>query len=161
MTPAPITPAHKDVILRNNADFVEWLSPLDEAALDHLISVSDYARQLKNGDACLLAYNGDGPYRHKNVNWLSQRLSTYLYIDRIIIGASAQGQGIGTLFYEDLTRFAKANGFQAIACEVNTRPNNPASHRFHEAQGFEPLGEATYATEAAKPISVRYYVRHL
>ena len=161
MTPAPIQPAHKKTILSNNAQFVHWLSPLDEQQLDALINLSDYARQLREGEGCLLAYDGNGGHRHKNVDWLSRHLSSYLYIDRIIIGADAHGEGLGTFFYEDVARFARAQGFGAIACEVNTKPDNPASHRFHLARGFTALGEATYQTDAPNSVSVRYYVRHL
>lgn len=161
MTPARIELAHKDAILRNNARFVEWLSPLDSDALDHLMGVSDYARQLMDGEACLFAYDGNSSYRHKHVDWLSSRLSSYLYIDRIIIGDAAQRQGLGALFYEDVAEYARTHGFEAIACEVNTRPDNPASHRFHLAQGFNPLGEATYDVPGSGRLSVRYYVRHL
>ena len=157
MTPAPIEASHKAAILRNNEGYVHWLWPMNVDELEHLIRVSDYARQLLEGEACLFAYNGQGAYRHKNVDWLSQRLGSYLYIDRIIIGTIAQRQGLGQVFYDDVAKFARNQGFKAVACEVNTNPDNPGSHRFHLAQGFVPRGDKTYDDA----LSVRYYVRHL
>lgn len=157
MSPAAIRPAHYDAILRNNAHFVHWLSPLDKVGLVTLLSHADYARQFLDGEAVAIAYAGQGDYRHKNVDWLSARLDNYLYIDRVIVGASAQGQGLGQSLYNDLYLFAQERGYDAIGCEVNTAPDNPGSHAFHLTQGFCPLGEETYSDGKA----VRYYVRKL
>ncbi|MEL6686452.1 MAG: GNAT family N-acetyltransferase [Pseudomonadota bacterium] len=155
--PSPIEASHLPTILRNNEAFVHWLSPLDEEGLENLVNVSDYAQQLRDGEVCLFAYDGHGSYRHKNVDWLSKELASFLYIDRVIIGAKAQRQGLGKVLYDDVMQFAREQGFRTIACEVNTRPDNPGSHRFHLAQGFRPIGEEAYASGVA----VRYYARHL
>lgn len=157
MTPQLVTDAHHAVILRNNARFVHWLSPLDKNELSELLGRADYARHCQAGDAVVIAYSGQGDYRHKNVDWLSDRLPNYLYVDRVIIGESSQGQGLGRILYEDLSDFAARHGFDSVACEVNTIPDNPGSHAFHRALGFSALGEQDYPDGKA----VRYYVRPL
>lgn len=157
MTPAEIKPRHYPAILRSNAHFVHWLSPLDEGDLSELQNRSDYARQLYEGEAVMFAYDGGSDYRHKHVEWLSDHLDRYLYIDRIIVGESAQGRGAGRALYSDLENFARQAGHTHLACEVNTAPNNPGSHTFHLNTGFTPLGDADYADG----LSVRYYVRKL
>jgi len=157
MTPAEIKPWHYPAILRNNARFVHWLSPLNEDDLSELLNRSDYARQLHSGEAVAFAYDGGSDYRHKHVNWLSGRLGRYLYIDRIIVGDGAQGQGAGRALYRDLDSFARNAGHSHLACEVNTAPDNPGSHAFHLGTGFRPLGDADYADG----LSVRYYLRKL
>lgn len=154
---SPIQPSHHAAILRNNAQFVHWLSPLDDMALSALLGHADYAQQLYAGEAALIAYDGNGPYRHKNVDWLSARLENYIYIDRVVIGASAQGQGAGRALYADLETTARARGHTHVACEVNTQPDNPGSHAFHRALGFDPIGDV----ERPNSVSVRYYVRKL
>lgn len=151
--PSLITPDHFESILRNNAEFVHWLSPLDAAELTRLLDHADYARQAKDGEAVLIGYDGNGPYRHKNVDWLSERFSHYFYIDRIIIGASVQGLGLGRALYDDIAEYARSRGFEILACEVNTAPDNPVSHAFHQRYGFRAIGEAQYAQDK----SVRYY----
>lgn len=156
MRPGPVDTTHHAAILRNNQQFVHWLSPLNANDLADLLGQADYARQCLKGEAVLIAYNGNGPYRHKNVDWLSRRVGSYVYIDRIIIGAAAQGEGLGRLLYDDLIDFATQAGFSNIACEVNTNPDNPGSHAFHQKLGFQALEEETYGG-----VSLRYYRRKL
>jgi len=155
--PKTIQPTHHAAILRNNEQFVHWLSPLDAAGLSQLLSHADHAKQLNAGEAVIIAYDGNGLYRHKNVDWLSERFDNYIYIDRVIIGEAAQGQGAGRTLYADLETAARRRGHTHIACEVNTVPNNPASHAFHLALGFEPLDDVNYPNG----VSLRYYVRKL
>lgn len=155
--PEPVEPAHHDAILRNNRRFVHWLSPLDAAELEDLLGHADYARQLCGGDAVLIAYDGYGPYRHKHVDYLGERLANFLYIDRVIVAEDRIGKSLGHRLYADLTAYALSQGYRAVACEVNTRPDNPASHAFHRAQGFIPIGDAAYPNGTA----LRYYVRKL
>jgi predicted GNAT superfamily acetyltransferase len=157
IVPAPILPAHYAAILRNNAQFVHWLSPLDAAELAELLGHATHTKQLYGGEAALIAYDGNGPYRHTNVDWLSARLENYFYVDRVIIGEAAQGQGAGRTLYTDLEQVARQRGHSHIACEVNTKPNNPGSHAFHIALGYEPLEDVDYPNGK----SLRYYVRKL
>lgn len=157
MMPTDIEPRHYPAILRNNARFVHWLSPLNEGDLSELLNRSDYARQLRGGEAVAFAYEGGSDYRHKHVDWLSDHFDHYLYIDRIIVGGDAQGQGAGRALYRDLENFARIAGHTHLACEVNTAPNNPASHAFHIDTGFTPLCDVDYPDG----LSVRYYVRKL
>ncbi len=157
MTPSRIDPRHYPVILRNNAEFVHWLSPLDDAELIQLLKRSDYARQILQGEAALFAYDGASDNRHKHLDWLSDHLDHYLYIDRIIVANSAQGQGAGRTLYHDLESFARKAGHTHLACEINTALDNPGSHAFHLKSGFSQLGEADYPDG----LSVRYYVRKL
>ena len=64
----------------------------------------------------------------------------FLYVDRIVVDGAARGQGIGRALYDEL--FAYAGGRTArITCEVNVRPPNPGSLRFHERAGFRAVGE--------------------
>lgn len=155
--PTPIQPAHHAVILRNNQRFVHWLSPLDGADLTALLGHADYAHQFADGQAALIGYAGDSAYRHKHVDYLSARLDRYVYIDRIIIGDAGQGQGWGRALYADIEDFARRRGHTHLACEVNTRPDNPGSHAFHSALGFAAFGDVDYDGG----LSVRYYVRKL
>jgi predicted GNAT superfamily acetyltransferase len=151
-----IRPEHHAEILRLNDAFVHWLSPLDAAGLSALLGQCGYARQVGEGRAFMLGYDGNSAYRHKNVDWLSNRLERYAYIDRIVVDPSLAGQGVARQLYGDFENWALSQGLNAIGCEVNTQPDNPGSHAFHHRLGFRALGDAAYGDTA-----VRYYAKPL
>lgn len=153
-----ILPIHHAEILKNNLEFVEWLSPLDAGELAELIEKAPYACQINAGQGMLTAFTWDNIYENENVDWLQARFNSFVYIDRVIISAQAQGKGFGQKLYADLERFAKAGGYDRIVCEVNTMPDNPGSHIFHERLGFEACGEADILDGAKR---VRYYMKRI
>ena len=156
---AAIDQRHFGKILKLNAEFVHWLSPLDEVGLLYLLDKASYARQIDNGAGGLIGYAHDTDYPdHKNLRWLNARLKNFFYIDRIIIDAAVQGQGYGQRLYIDLETYARERGYDWVACEVNIVPDNPGSHAFHLKYGFEPLGDEAYP-EIDK--ALRYYVKPL
>ena len=154
-----IEPKHFEKILKLNTEFVHWLSPLDEAGLLYLLDKASYTRQIDNGAGVLIGYAHDTDYPdHKNLRWLNARLKNFFYIDRIIIDAAVHGQGYGQRLYKDLETYARERGYDWVACEVNTLPDNPDSHAFHLKRGFEPLGDEAYP-EIDK--ALRYYAKPL
>jgi len=107
----------------------------------------------------LLGYPHDVDYPdHKNMTWLSHHVLDYFSIDRIIVDSSAHGNGYGGLLYQDVENFARELGHAHIACEVNIRPNNPASHAFHLAMGYVVIGDEDYPDYNA---AIRYYKKAL
>lgn len=155
----PITTDHYAQILKINQEFVHWLSPLDTERLDWVLAIATYKRQIDNAQAVLFGYahNADYP-NHKNMTWLSKHVEDYFYIDRIIVDPSAQGKGYGKCLYQDIEDFAREQGHAHIACEVNVKPNNPRSHAFHLAMGYEVLGDQEYSEHNA---ALRYYAKAL
>jgi len=155
----PVLKSHRAKILRMNEEFVYWLSPMDDDKLDYILERASYQRQINDGTGVLLGYAHNANYPdHKNLMWLNKHLSDFFYIERIIISKDAQGQGLGQKLYDDVERFARSKGFKHLACEVNTKPDNPGSHKFHLAQGFRAIGEADYPIYDA---AVRYYEKPL
>ncbi len=154
-----IKPEHFEQILKINAEFVHWLSPLDEAGLIFILERAHYARQIEEGQAVLLGYAHDVDYPdHKNIRWLSRKFDRFFYIDRVIVDGAAQGNGYGLALYQDFEKEARKRGLPRLVCEVNTKPDNPGSHRFHERFGFNPVGEQ-YFPDYDK--AVRYYEKPL
>lgn len=78
-------------------------------------------------------------YDCENYVWFRRRLTDFLYIDRIVVAPEAQGAGVGRLLYADAVRFASGR-VQRLVCEVNERPPNPQSMRFHDRWGFCIVG---------------------
>ena len=153
-----ITPGHYDQILKINAEFVHWLSPLDRDGLIKLLKLSHYTRQIDDAAGILIGYDHDVDYDHKNLRWLRPRFDRFFYIDRIIIDGAAQGQGYGRKLYADFEAEARRRGLPRLVCEVNTKPNNPGSHRFHEGFGFNALADVEYPDYNA---TLRYYEKPL
>ncbi|MEP1229875.1 MAG: GNAT family N-acetyltransferase, partial [Litorimonas sp.] len=142
----PILKSHRTEILRNNAEFVHWLSPLNDDKLDYILGRAAYQRQINEATGVLLGYSHDVDYPdHKNLIWLQRHANDtnsderFFYIDRVIIARKAQGQGLGRRLYEDVICFARQCGYKRLVCEVNTKPNNPRSHAFHLRMGFTAI----------------------
>jgi len=154
----PILKSHHAKILRMNEEFVHWLSPLDDDALTELLDLSHYKKQIHDAAGVLIGYAHNIDYNHKNLKWLRARFDSFYYIDRIILASSAQGKGYGKQLYADLETEARRRGLPRLVCEVNTKPNNPGSHKFHESLGFRSIGDVDYPTFEA---SLRYYEKPL
>jgi len=159
VTIGAITQAHHRRLLRLNAEFVHWLSPLDQNGLDYILDRAGYAKQINEGEGVLIGYAYDVDYPdHGNLDWLRAHLNNFFYIDRVIIDGAAHGRGLGRQLYTDVVQFARARSYDWLACEVNTRPDNPGSHAFHLREGFTAIGEQAFPE---KDKAVRYYAKAL
>ncbi len=134
----------KGAILALNAESVHFLSPMDGARYELLRSMSAYTRVLDDGGeirAFLMAFREGTAYDSPNYAWFSARYEQFLYVDRVAVAASAQGRGLGRVFYEDLFAFAREHGVRTIAAEFYTTPPNEVSRKFHASFGFHEVGE--------------------
>lgn len=159
----PIEPSHHTAILKMNAEFVHWLAPLDQNGLEHMLARAGYSRQIDNGQGVLVGYAHDVDYPdHENLNWLRDRYDDFFYIDRVIISGDAHGRGYGRQLYDGVEAFAREQGHPYLTCEVNSRPDNPGSHRFHLSRGFEVVGAQSYPSNAdGISKAVKYYAKVL
>ena len=154
----PILKSHHAKILRMNQEFVHWLSPLDEDGLTTLLEIAHYKKQIHEADGVLIGYAHDVNYNHKNLKWFRARFDDFFYIDRIILNSNAQSKGYGSQLYADFEADARSRGLARLVCEVNTKPNNPGSHKFHETLGFTALADVEYPNYDA---ALRYYEKPL
>lgn len=88
-------------------------------------------------------------------DWIAREGASAHYVDRIAIAPEARGQKLGEALYRAAFETAKARDW--LTCEVNTDPDNPGSHRFHQRLGFEKVGERRYKPDYA----VAFYARAL
>ncbi len=131
-------------ILALNQESVHFLSPLNPARLALLHQQAAYHQVLERQGqviAFLLAFREGAAYDSPNYQWFATRFPHFLYIDRVVVSGSAQGQGIGKLMYRGLFEYAGRSGASLITCEFDIDPPNAASKRFHESLGFKALGE--------------------
>lgn len=89
----------------------------------------------------LIALTPDISYDSGNFLWFRERSEDFVYVDRVAVAEGRRGRGHGRELYRDVTRYARRAGADRITCEVNVRPRNEASLRFHEALGFRGLEE--------------------
>lgn len=103
----------------------------------------------------LICMAPEAPYRSPNFLWLQERYRDFLYIDRVAVSAQFRRRGIAGALYRDAAA-TDPSRFRMLACEVNLRPRNPESLRFHEQYGFEPVG-----TQDHGDVEVQYMIRSL
>jgi len=107
----------------NNAHARElsWLAP---ERLEHLVAQAFMARRIGNIDAFLLALDQDAAYDSPNFQWFRARYPRFVYVDRIVVAASARGRGCARRLYNDLFEHARRAGHDRLVCEVNSSPPN-------------------------------------
>lgn len=100
---------------------------------------------------------GTKAYASDNLRWLEDWMeregTDMIYVDRIALAEAARDQRLGQALYE--AAFVHAEGRQFITCEVNTDPDNPGSHRFHQRLGFREVGRKRYRPD----YEVAFYAR--
>lgn len=139
----------------NNAHAQE-LSWLEPERLEYLVSEAFLARRIGDLDAFMLAFDQDAGYDSPNFLWFRARYPRFVYVDRIVVAASARGRGCARRLYHDLFEHAVRSGHDRVVCEVNSSPPNPVSDAFHTALGFVEVGTAAVGNRI-----VRYLARAL
>jgi predicted GNAT superfamily acetyltransferase len=130
-------------ILALNAESVHFLSPLDAMRLRALHAQSAYHRVVEHEEkvaAFLLAFREGADYDSPNYRWFAQRYAQFLYIDRIVVAATARGLGFGAQLYDDILAFAAGTNAARLTAEFDVEPPNPVSAAFHQRYGFREVG---------------------
>ncbi len=138
----PATEADYQDILRLNEAAVPAVSSIDEPALAELHRQAQFltlARSEGKLAGFLLVLNEQADYASLNYQYFKNHYDRFLYVDRIVVSEACRGQGIGASLYTAL--FEAAPDIPRVTCEVNVRPPNPGSLRFHGSLGFDVVGE--------------------
>jgi predicted GNAT superfamily acetyltransferase len=77
-------------------------------------------------------------YRSPNYLYFCERYADFIYLDRVAVTSAFQGLGLGASMYREVERLSQSTLF---ALEVNTKPRNEGSLRFHTREGFVLLEE--------------------
>jgi predicted GNAT superfamily acetyltransferase len=126
----------------NNANVPE-VNELDAAELARLVSISivSLTAEIDGQFAgnCIVLPPGV-EYGSLNYGWFSRRYDQFVYLDRIAVHNDFRRFGIGRGFYAELVdRFS--GQYPVLLCEVNVRPMNEPSVRFHQSIGFVEVGQ--------------------
>lgn len=123
------------------------------------LSAEDLLDQINMALVCLVAMMEDTPagfllcmadgvsYDSKNYRWLSGRFDNFAYTDRICVDEAQRGKDIGGQLYRALFDHVSGSG-RCFVCEVNERPPNPGSLKFHKRLGFEEVGREDHGEKA-------------
>jgi len=145
--PAPLVAA----VLALNAVHSEMTSELDEAKLRRMLAEAHLALATPAGDAFIIVFDEGAAYDSPNFLWFRDRCPGFLYVDRIVVAASARGRGLARKLYDAVAGAAAASGRGRVVCEVNFEPPNPGSDAFHAALGFIEAGRgAPYAGKVVR-----------
>jgi predicted GNAT superfamily acetyltransferase len=77
-------------------------------------------------------------YPSVNYRWFSACYDDFIYLDRVAVAPKHRGGGIGGRLYAEVERRTSAAWF---TLEVNVRPPNEGSMRFHARRGFMEVGQ--------------------
>ena len=97
-----------------------------------------------------------GNIEHKNFNEISQRVSDFLYIDRIAVDKNYRKRSIGSKLYDEVINFAEMNNISHLTAEINLLPSkNMPSFNFHEKFAFTELDTVKYSEDYEVSLQVR------
>ena len=77
-------------------------------------------------------------YRSPNYLYFCERYDDFIYLDRVAVTSAFQGLGLGAALYREVEKLSQSTLF---VLEVNTKPRNEGSLRFHTREGFVMLEE--------------------
>ena len=132
-----------NAILALNNAHAQDLSWLEGERLAYLVGEAFLAKRIGEVDAFLLAFDQDARYDSPNFIWFRTRYPRFVYVDRIVVAASARGRGCARQLYSNLFEHVALAGHDRVVCEVNKIPPNAASDAFHAALGFVEVGTAS------------------
>lgn len=137
---APMRPDELEIVRNLNNAALPAVNELSDAALASLVREAELALTLRQDGALggfLIAFAPGSDYASPNYRWFSDRYPDFLYVDRIVVAPQARGQGLGRALYRAV--FDQAAG-RPLCCEVNLRPPNESSLRFHHSLSFREVG---------------------
>jgi len=146
----PFLPGDLSALLAMNNAAVPAVSELTAEAFLDLINgaLICLVAEVDGAQAGFLLCLGDGvDYDSPNYLWLSARESNFAYTDRICVDETMRGRKIGDALYAALFQHYAGTG-KSFLCEVNERPANPGSLRFHGRLGFTEIGKADHGDKA-------------
>jgi predicted GNAT superfamily acetyltransferase len=140
-----LRPADIDPVLELNESSVPAVNSLDRGEMQWFSANASYFRIAADEQgvaAFLVGLRAGSDYASPNYRWFCAHYADFAYVDRVAVAARARRQGLASLLYDDFAARVRAH-VDVMTCEVNLRPPNPGSMRFHERRGFRRVGTLT------------------
>ena len=125
-----------------NNGSIPAVSEADLAKLSKLVDESLLSLVAEHDGAIVgfcVNFGPDADYHSVNYRWFCDRYDDFAYLDRIVVAPEARGMGIGAALYAAVEE--RIAGTPWLLCEVNLRPRNDGSLRFHARLGFVEVGQ--------------------
>ncbi len=114
----------------------------DISVLSELIGMSSFNLAIKLNNELvgyIICFKEGAKYQSLNYKFFKESIDEFLYVDRVAIKDGFRDQGLGTMIYDSV--FVEAHELNVpVLCEVNTRPANDPSLKFHTKMGFKECG---------------------
>jgi len=138
-------PADAETVLSINAENVPAVGPMDADKLAYFVENASFFVVVEDDDDTPVAFlvgldETTVGYESPNYAYFAGRHDEFGYVDRVAVTSSSQGQGLGPAMYSAFEAWAYGHGKRVLAAEVNTIPDNPHSHHFHQKSGFIEVG---------------------
>ncbi len=137
-----VTAADLVAVLALNESEVPHLGTVDIEQMRWFASNATYFRVAKTEQqlaAFLVGLRPGTDYGSLNYRWFCDRYEEFAYIDRVAVAAFARRHGLASRLYDDFAA-AMPGSVNVMSCEVNIRPPNDESMRFHTRLGFGEVG---------------------
>jgi predicted GNAT superfamily acetyltransferase len=137
-------------VWRLNEDSVPHVSSVDLTEMQWFANHAHYFRVAVRDEQLagfLIGLRPGLPYGSPNYRWFSENYRDFGYVDRVAVSRSARRLGVATRLYRDFASTLDGS-VGVMTCEVNIRPANESSMRYHEQHGFVQVG--TQETEGGK-----------
>jgi predicted GNAT superfamily acetyltransferase len=131
-----------DAVLSLNQSEVPHVGGIDLQKLQWFTANASYFRivEAEQGIAAYLVGLRPGTsYASPNYRWFCDRYADFAYVDRVAVAQFARRRGLASCLYEDFAA-AVSTAVKVMTCEVNLRPPNESSMRFHKQLGFRQVG---------------------
>jgi predicted GNAT superfamily acetyltransferase len=131
-----------DAVLALNQTEVPHVGSIDLEKLQWFAANAAYFRTVTVDDqlaAYLIGMRPGTSYQSLNYRWFCDRYDDFAYIDRVAVAPFARRYGLASHLYDDFAR-SVPESVGIMTCEVNLRPPNETSMRFHERLGFGQVG---------------------
>ena len=127
-----------DTVLSLNEHAVPHVNSIDLAQMQWFAANAHYFRVAWLDDLLagfLIGLRPGLDYGSDNYRWFCTNYVDFGYVDRVVVSPDARRRGVGSQLYDDYA--ARLRGFVPfMTCEVNIRPPNESSMRYHELHGF-------------------------
>ena len=137
-----VTAGDLDAVLELNQANVPEVGSVNFERMEWYANHAEYFRVVEVDQrigAFLVGFRQGSSYDSPNYGWFCERYETFAYVDRVAVAEHARRLGLGSRLYADFERTLPPD-VTHLTAEVNIRPPNDASMRYHERHGFVQVG---------------------
>jgi predicted GNAT superfamily acetyltransferase len=134
-----------DTVLSLNQSEVPHVGSIDIEQVHWFAANAHYFRVALKDDriaAYLIGLRPGTSYASPNYLWFCDRYADFAYVDRVAVAEFGRRIGLASRLYNDFAA-SMPETVAVMTCEVNLRPANESSMRFHQQLGFRQVGSQT------------------